>query len=319
MAEDRTDLMSTPGRTNVVVAGVDGSEAALHATRWAAEQAQARSAALLLVHGWDLPRLGLFGRRGDRGDRGDDGLSATLREDGDRMLADAARAVTEQFPGVPVSCRLAAGRPSEALREASDRALLVVVGARRGRLAGALLGSTSWNLVLASTTPVAVVRGDHGNERHRRTEGPVVVGVDGSAISEAAVGYAFEEAAVRGVRLVALSCWERADVALGTPSLAVHRDPSELEAEERTTLAEQLAGWRERYPDVEVQAVIDPGRPTSVLLERSGTAALLVVGSRGLSGLAGLALGSTSQALVSNAACPVVVVRPRHLVGAEQR
>jgi len=80
-------------------------------------------------------------------------------------------------------------------------------------------------------------------------------------------------------------------------------------ADEWEVLAERLAGWGEKFPDVEVRRLVTRDRPARALVEESGRAQLVVVGSRGRGGLGGMLLGSVSQALLRHAACPVVVAR----------
>jgi nucleotide-binding universal stress UspA family protein len=152
-------------------------------------------------------------------------------------------------------------------------------------------------------SPVAVVRGPYP------ATGPVVLGVDGSPAGEVAIGQAFEAASVRDATLTALLAWT--PLLAGTPyadKVRVHWD--EVEEEQRQLLAQRLAGWQEEYPDVAVDRRVVRERATKALIEASRGAQLVVVGSRGRGGFAGLLLGSTSQALVQHAACPLVVVRP---------
>lgn len=134
---------------------------------------------------------------------------------------------------------------------------------------------------------------------------PVLVGIDGSPVSEAATAVAFEEASLRRVDLIALHVWS--DFALfDVPEnelAAVHRRADE-------TLSERLAGWQERYPDVHVRPVVALNRPVHQLLERSEAAQLTVVGSHGRGGFAGMLLGSVSLAVAESARMPVLVVRP---------
>ncbi len=73
-------------------------------------------------------------------------------------------------------------------------------------------------------------------------------------------------------------------------------------------MAEQLVGWRQMYPDVVTRTRVPIDRPAHALLEASTGARIVVVDARGRGGMAGLLLGSTSQALIHRAACPVVVV-----------
>jgi nucleotide-binding universal stress UspA family protein len=151
--------------------------------------------------------------------------------------------------------------------------------------------------------PVLIVRGEE------RDIGPVVVGVDGSEVSRLAVGFAFEEAAMRQTGLVAVHCWAHPVSTGPGDMLPLVYDPRLLEAEERRVLTESLAGWAELYPEVSVRAEIVRDRPVHPLVERSRTAQLVVVGARGRGGFAGLLLGSVSQSLIYHSACPVAVVR----------
>jgi nucleotide-binding universal stress UspA family protein len=143
------------------------------------------------------------------------------------------------------------------------------------------------------------------------TNGPVVVGIDGSLASESAIAFAFDAAALRGAPLIAVHAWT--DPALDGPVpaySAVIVDPQPIAESEGALLAEQLAGWAGKYPDVPVQQVLAHDRPAPALLKYAGTAQLIVVGTRGHGRLASVLLGSTGHALISHAACPVVIARP---------
>ena len=144
-----------------------------------------------------------------------------------------------------------------------------------------------------------VVRGTEG---HRDQPLPVVVGIDGTPVSEAAIAFAFEAASARRAPLVAVHTWEGSVIAelVDWQSVAV-------EAEEE--LAERLAGWGAKYPDVVVRRVVGRASAARALLDQSAQAQLVVVGSRGHGEVAGLLLGSVSNALVHAAGCPVAIVR----------
>ena len=138
-----------------------------------------------------------------------------------------------------------------------------------------------------------------------------MVGVDGSEASEPALGYAFAHAASTGCGLTAVHtwCWE---VNLGEPWTG---DWTQIANQEATLVAESLAGWSEKYPDVPVRRYVVRGDPVAELLGQSHGASLLVVGSRGRGGFIGLVLGSVSRRILKRGTCSVAIVRS---VGVDQ-
>ena len=141
----------------------------------------------------------------------------------------------------------------------------------------------------------------------------VVVGVDGSPEAQAAIGFAYEEAALRGSTLLAIHIWNDKPLRHALGSYPLEIDASGIDRTANHLLETELAGWELKYPEVPVQMRILRGRPAPNLLRYAVTAGeqpteLLVVGSRGRGGFAGLLLGSTSQAVVTHAACSVAVV-----------
>jgi len=134
-------------------------------------------------------------------------------------------------------------------------------------------------------------------------QAPVVVGIDGSPASEHATAIAFDEASRRGVDLVAVHTWSDAGYELPDEGW------SEIQPEEDCLLSERLAGYRERYPDVSIRRVLRPDRPAHALLEEAEHAQLLVVGSHGRGGFAGMLLGSVGSQVVQSARIPVIVAR----------
>jgi nucleotide-binding universal stress UspA family protein len=141
-------------------------------------------------------------------------------------------------------------------------------------------------------------------EHEIRDEAPILVGIDGSPASEGATALAFDEASYRGVPLIALHAWSDVGVfpILGM-DWRVYRDQGD------EVLGERLAGWQERYPDVQVHRRLVCDVPARWLIDESKNAQLVVVGSRGRGGYAGLQLGSVSSAVVQSADVPVIVVR----------
>jgi nucleotide-binding universal stress UspA family protein len=137
---------------------------------------------------------------------------------------------------------------------------------------------------------------------------PVLVGIDGSPASEAATAIAFEEASRRGVDLIALHAWTDPRVS-GSKGLFQDSKWDAQLADEEETLAERLAGWHERYPDVEIRRRIEIGDPARWLIEASERAQLIVVGSHGCGWFSGRLLGSVGAAVVNRAKIPVIVAR----------
>jgi nucleotide-binding universal stress UspA family protein len=291
--------MGENGLGRTVVAGVDGSECGLKAVGWAAAEAARRQRPLRLVAAHTWVSGGIIGDPGVGADP-----ETVLRQVSLGHLAVAAAAAERVAPGLDVERVEATGLAVPVLQAESTTAELVVVGDRGlGGFTGLLLGSVAVELSAHASCPVVVVREP---ERGAAGPAPVVVGVDGSPTSEAAVAFAFEEASLRQAPLVAVHVWR--DV-LVEPTLAPLVDWDALESDEREVLAERLAGWTGKYPDVHVSRRVVQDRPAAALVDESGHAQLVVVGSRGRGGFRGLLLGSVSQALLHHARCPVAVVR----------
>jgi nucleotide-binding universal stress UspA family protein len=305
-AKTRRNAMSTLSEHHrPVVVGIDGSSAALHAVGWAATEAVARQLPLTLVHIQPDPAQAYPDQTIA------DAMRPGLRSQAQKWLRKAAEEARKVAPDLVAVTELRAGATVPALIEMSRTAAMIVLGARGlGGFTGMLAGSTASSLVSGAKCPVAVVRTPPLGPDV--TGAPVVVGVDGSPASEAAIGFAFEEASRDGSALVAVHTWNEVFI---DPELNVDRiafDTTVLQQRERELLAQRLAGWQEKYPDVPVSRVVTRGRPVATLLEYGQDARLIVVGNRGRGGFQGMLVGSTSQALVQYVTCPLVVVRPEH-------
>ncbi|MGV0783995.1 universal stress protein [Mycolicibacterium peregrinum] len=287
--------MSEHERYGIVV-GVDGSPASDHAVAWAAQDAALRGVELTLVHALPGAMSPIWLDVALPQDYWDyqDQLGQEVLDGAQRIAVEAAgahplRVVTKAVPGHAVAT----------LIEYSRRADLVVVGSRGlSKWGRRLLGSVSSSLALHAHGPMAVIP-----HSERPPTAPVVVGVDGSPASELATEIAFDEASRRGVELVVLHTWT--DLNFEFPAIRWE----DLSAEAERILAEQLAGWCERYPDVAVRRVVMPDEPGRQLLAQAETAQLVVVGNRGRGGFAGMLLGSVSSAVVHSSTAPVIVAR----------
>jgi nucleotide-binding universal stress UspA family protein len=289
-------------RSRPVVVGVDGSASALDAVRWAAGVAAWRNAPLRLVMAFSWQRDRVAG-----GITLDAEPHEVMLGVARSRLAEAAAGAVAMLPEEQVETELVAGYPISVLRAESQRAQLLVLGDRGyGAISGLLLGSVAAAMVAHAACPVVLVRNEEGGPVEDRTR-PIVVGVDGSPVSEAALAFAYEQASARGVPLIAVHTWwdmivdARAAMLINWDAMA---------GDEKAVLAERLAGWGEKYPDVRVHRKVTRDRPAHALVEESHRAQLLVVGSRGRGGAAALVLGSVSHAVLHRAHCSVAVVRP---------
>lgn len=288
-----------------VVVGVDGSAIALDAVRSAARSAALEQRPLRIVHAFIWPLMGV-----PLGPDPNGPPTGGLRHQAERYVAEAVAEVGKVAPEVPVTGAVVDGPPVPVLLDEAHRATLLVLGNRGlGGFAGLLIGSVTVQVSARAQCPVLVVRGEP------RADGPVVVGVDGSECSGEAVGLAFDEAARRGTTLVAVHAWLYPTPIAPGDVLPLVYDLDALAADERRLLAECVAGFAERYPDVPVQQRLVRGSAAGALVEESKNAQLVVVGARGRGAFAGLLLGSVSHAVLHHAHCPVVVVR--HAVAAQ--
>lgn len=285
-----------------VVVGIDGSESALRAVRWAAAEATRHRVGLRILHAIGVPDFFPGGAVSPSTE-----LFHLLENDSSAVLLEAERVAVEAAPTLDVAAKSTTDPPVIALIEASRAARCVVLGGSgRGAFAGLLLGSTTVTLAAHAHCPVVAVRGTVEPE----PDAPIVVGVDGSELSDDALGCAFEQAAFRRVRLVAVHAYTDADAKRVFSEARMAHDWEPLSEAEARVLAERLAGWSERYPDVTVERDLVQAKPRQRLLKWSERASLVVAGSRGRGGFSGLLLGSTSQALLHHAECPVMIVRP---------
>ena len=280
-----------------IVVGVDGSPSSDLAVRWAAREAVMRNVPLTVVHVSTPPIVWPAGPIPA-------GLHQRHEEDARKVLADAIQAAEDSVRDgnrPEVDTQLVVAAPVPALIELSKEAHLMVVGCRgQDAVQRALLGSVSTGLVHHAHCPVAVIH-DEAPILLGPSQLPVLVGIDGSPASQRATAIAFDEASFRGVDLVALHAYSDADVS--TAPFMESRPAAEK------TLAEGLAGFQEHYPDVTVHRRVVFDHPARRLLDQSDSAQLVVVGSHGRGGFAGMLLGSVSTAVVHAARIPVIVAR----------
>jgi len=277
-----------------VIVGVDGSPQSRLALRWAAAETAGRGVALQILHAC--------------GPAGPDEATRPNRVAqvaGERVVAAAVEEVRREAPDVTVTGVVVRAGAAAALLAAAAPGDLVVVGHRaRSELMAILVGSTCQQVAAHAATSVAIVRG------RLEPAGPVVVGYDGSAAAEAVLDSAFAAAAAHRCGLTVLRAYRP-----GTPSWPAEA-PSPVIYNADTTRAaiaaelERVVAPRgEKYPDVAVEFVVTGGDAAQALVDASHRAQLVVVGSRGHGGFAGLLLGSVGSHLIHHADCPVLISR----------
>lgn len=293
--------MTTEGVSAGIVVGVDGSPSSAPALRWAAAEAAMRECPLVILYAIG-PLLVVW-----PGVPAPVGLIDWQRSIGSRILDEAEQTAKSVTRGAArVSTELVFSPPVTALCDRSENALMVVAGSRgRGAVARAVLGSVSTGLVHAAHCPVAVIHDDESAPSTDPTA-PVLLGFDGSPVSEAATALAFDEASRRKVDLVALHAWWSPG-AFDFPGVVWEDVLPDVDME----LSAQLARWQKQFPDVTVHRVVEPDLPAHRLVDHGRRAQVLVVGSHGHGGAASVLLGSVSTAVVQAARIPVIVVRPR--------
>ncbi|WP_308406922.1 universal stress protein [Streptomyces sp. AC555_RSS877] len=289
--------------TDPVIVGMDASASSLEAVVVAAREAQLRGAPLRIVHAFGHSP-GHLTTGAPPWNPADHGLEPMARG----ALAQAEERVHAVAPGIEITRSVVAGEALEVLEIESRSASLAVVGSRGlSGFAGLLLGSTAVHLAAHGRCPLMVVRG------RPDPTGAVVLAVDGSDAGDAAVEFAFAEAALRKAPLVAVHVWntwsERAYEGPGDPLNAMVVEADRLREAEQHLLDETVTAWQKVFPQVAVERRLVRSRIRPALIDASRGAQLVVAGARGRGGFTGLLLGSVSQALLHHAHCPVTVVR----------
>ncbi|MEV5965975.1 universal stress protein [Kribbella sp. NPDC051952] len=275
-----------------ILVGVDDTPESQLALHWAVEAAEGRRSAVRVVRAYlnELSRWPALGVEGYV-------PPPMPLDEYQAELDDAVEYARDRLGDHDASGWLAESDPANAILIEAEQAEMVVLGTRsRNKMSAAVLGSVATSVAAKAPCPVVVMRGE------RRT-GSVVVGTDGSPDSDEALAFAFEESARSGNDLIVTHCWHP-QIQHAAAIASTHRMLM-------AWLAESLEPYRAKYPTVTVTASVLEGRTSALLVALSDQASLVVVGSRGRGGVAGLLLGSVSQSLLHHADSPVAIVR-RH-------
>ncbi|MFB7712423.1 universal stress protein [Streptomyces sp. NPDC056105] len=275
-----------------ILVGIDPARECHMLLAWAADDAHRRRRPLRLLVAVPAPH---HVQHVDVSTR----MKAQLRE-GERALAAAASWVRERHDDVEVATDVLDGHPAHVLIRQSGRARMIVLGSRHLSRTEEFLSAGSLVVPVSAQArcPVVVM----GDAEHVTQEAPyLVVGVDGSESSSAALALAFEEASLRGATVRALWVWQ-------PPVLFSLKDEPTLVQTQRSLLAETVAGWAEKYPDVALTHEVPVGHPVEELARAAEHALAVVVGRRGNGGYMGMRLGSVVHGLLHRAHCPVITV-----------
>ncbi len=284
-----------------IVVATDGSEQAGRAVEWAALEAVRRGATLRIVSVPAMPsRMRAY-------DSSPATVAHFMREYSVAALSAAAKRASEVAPRLPADTELLTGAPATALIASAAGAAMLVVGARGGGGFGAMaLGSVSRYAALHAPCPVVVAREDT-MAVHRK----VAVGVADPAEAGDSLGFAFEEASLRGARLTAV----HAVHAVHHFRLASPRHgpaaPGPGEAATAAELEKVLAEWQDKYPEVRVQPEVVWGHPGQVLAGYSAHVDLLVVGRHGIPEGAA-SIGSILHPVLGHAHSAVAIIPSAH-------
>ncbi len=278
-----------------VVIALDGG---LHSTTtldWGLAEADLRGADVMLVRTWQDPveatAWGWYPMTGDWG----------YAEEAERYLKAQQERASSELPGRTVTVRALYGPEVPALRDVAADAQLLVVGSCSVE-DGGRLGRVASHLAAHAAAPVAVVRAPQASP-----SSPVVVGVDGSQVSFDAVRVAAREAALRGVPLVLLHARRTVPDPYGTRTVpAATLAPDDPLHTAAGALADEV---RAEHPGLTVEVEIVEDDPAHALIERSHSARLVVVGTRGFGAFRGMLLGSVSHDVLRRATCTVLVAR----------
>jgi nucleotide-binding universal stress UspA family protein len=279
-----------------IIVGYDRSADARAAARWALDEAARTGALVEFFYAYEWPEWAPAASMIPAPAVWPDGETDRAIKG---SLQEAVTAAKQTHPDVRTEISIVHAGAALMLIDRSADASLVVVGSRGHSAVAGLLGSVSVAVSAHAHCPVIVVRGDAAPTR------PVVVGVDESPSAHLALDFAVEQAAARGVPLRVIRTW--------APVTGIWQDgplvTRSVTADERGPLDELVAGWRDKYPQLEITAEAVVDHPANALALASTTAQLLVVGTRGRGAVRGMLLGSVSQHLLHHSACTVAVVR----------
>lgn len=279
-----------------IIVGFDGTTSSREAVLWAAAEANTRGVRLQIVSCYELP-LASEASIGWSAPA----VSSVLLADAKQRTTDICTDVATAFPELEITSEVSAGPADMVLVRGAGVDDLVVVGASRHEGNAAFwLGTTARYAVRHSKAPVVVVRGTASGNPPRR----IVVGVDGSPESIEALQWAGDEADRHQVNLVVVHSWTYPYLPVDTGASQA-RDLTRVDA--ACVLEQAVATARERFGAGVTGLLVEDSAP-SALLASVVDGDLLVLGSRGRGAVRSRLFGSTVNAVLDEAAIPVVVI-----------
>lgn len=277
-----------------IIVAITATSSSRRAVDWAIARAQARgqSIELLSVLGG---AIGMIGEAAV--------IEAAASATRELLDAEAERIAPS---GLTVTTRVEVGDPVAIIATASESAALLVIGSDyRGPGQDAVRGTHGIRITAASSCPVVVVPDfDLDDERSG-----VVVGVDGSPVSEAAIAFAAAEADRLGEPLTAVIVWTPIAVPRNAVMVSSHDYREGMEHTAREALALSLAGLRSKYPGLQIEEAVAEGMPSVIINALAESARLTVVGSHGRGAVRRFLLGSISHEVLQRLASVTAVVR----------
>jgi nucleotide-binding universal stress UspA family protein len=291
--------------TMQIVVGVDGSDPSIEAVRWATHEARRRDAEMRVVSCYTLPVCD-----GSKMAVHPSAFSVESIKEGAAAVVGRATDVVEIIdPTLVVEGVTLMSSAVLGVTEAAGAGDEIVVGAtgHSGFLDG-LIGSVATGVTHRAHVPVIVVPAKSSAVAGDAMK-KIVVGVDGSPGSLRALDWAFAEALLTGAELTVVHAWMY-PYAGPQESISELREQMGIDAMQELRSSFDSLGSRLTDGTVTVHPRLCESTPAEALLKEADHADLVVVGSRGRSGLRSLLLGSVSKTVLQDAPCPVAVIRP---------
>ena len=292
-------MVSIPER---YIVGWDGSPGASAALDWALAQARGTHTKVHLLHAVLAIPPGPYGEVAL-----DQGVYDDIAQ---AVLALGIDYAKEHAPDVTVTTERAYRGVTGALMDAARPHDVIVLGTRGyGGFMTMIVESSCIQAATHAQVPVVVVHPREKGQPSYASAGPVVIAIDGTDLSKQAMQFGLMMASLLHREAIVIHTWTLPAVEIVPPSFIAADEAAAIASDQQRIASEFLAGWRTEFPDVKVTMRVIQGNTAAVLLEAAKTASLVVTGSRGRGEFRGAFLGSTSNALIHHAGCPVAIVR----------